>query len=660
MVKKKQNVFYITTAIDYPNGKPHLGHAFEKLITDCYARWYRLHGYDTFFLTGTDENSQKIVDAAADARKPVKEFLEENVAVFKQFAKMLNISNDDFIRTTEQRHVKTAQMLFEKVRKKGDIYKGVYKGQYCTPCESFWTETQLAEGKCPQCKRKTRYAEEEAYFFQMSKYQPQLLVFLEEHPDFIVPQARRNEILSRLKEPLRDLCVSRSTIHWGILLPHDQKHVIYVWFDALINYLSALEYPGEKYKRYWKEAMHVIGKDISWFHCVIWPCILMACEIPLPKQIMIHGFINDKHGEKMSKSKGNVIEPSSLLEKYGADVLRYYLLRTVPGGEDGKFDEEELLERYNNELANDLGNVVKRIQALLKKEGGKMQKGTAQDAFHSERNDAALHMLMEQREHHRAIEEIWSFIKKINAYLNEHEPWKISDKERRKEVVYNAAEALRFATCYLSAFLPVTAEKIAEQLHFEIENPGKSVFGKGVFSVQKEEMLFPKFEREEEEKKKEEKIEHTRIFPLNLKVAKILEVKDHPEADKLYVLQLDVGSEKRQVCAGIKPFYKKEELLNKQVILVSNLKKAKLRGIESNGMLLAAGENARILTAPKSKPGESVFIEDYQNRTSQIRYDDFLEVELKTKDKKVEVLGKFLKTKTESIQVDAEDGLRVK
>ena len=660
MIKGKQGkkqTIYFTTAIDYPNGKPHIGHAFEKLITDTYARWYRLHDYDTFFLTGTDENSQKIVEAAEEAGKKPEVFLNENVQLFKEFVKKLGISNDDFIRTTEERHIRVAKELFERVRKKGDLYLGVYKGYYCTPCESFWTETQLEEKNCPQCKRPTKLAEEDAYFFRMSKYQPVLVAFLEKHPDFIVPKGRRNEILSRLKEPLRDLCVSRSSLKWGIKLPHDDKHVIYVWFDALINYISGIDYPTKKYEKYWKEAVHVIGKDITWFHCVIWPCMLLACDIPLPKQVYVHGFINDKHGEKMSKSKGNVVDPYTVLEKYSSDVLRYYFMRTVPSGEDGKFDEEDLIERYNNELANDLGNVVKRIAKLISTVGEVIQCEQSKDELQAKDYDKQLHQCMEAREHHKALELLWSLIRKINAYLNEQEPWKVKDEKRKKEILYNSVEALRFAMCYASAFLPETAEKISKQLHFKIENPAQTQFGDGTFSVKNEEILFPKFEVNKKEEKKQDT---GKVFPLNLKVAEIIDVKDHPEADKLYVLQINVGSEKRQICAGIKPFYKKEELLHKHIVLVFNIKKAKLRGVESNGMLLAAGENARILQAPKSKPGDEVFVEGYANRVSQIRYDDFLTVELKTKDKKVEVFGKFLKTKSETIQVDAEDGLKVK
>ena len=599
--KATKQVFYITTAIDYPNANPHVGHAFEKIIADAYARWYRCNEYDTFFITGTDENSQKIVQAAEQEKKPVELFLNEKVNIFKEFCKKLNISNDDFIRTTEERHKKIAQLLFEKVRKKGDIYKGVYKGQYCVPCESFWTDTQLVKGKCPQCKRETKPAEEETYFFQMSKYQAEIIEHIEEDHDFIVPETRRNEILARLKEPLRDLCVSRSSLKWGIKLPHDEQHVIYVWFDALINYISALDYPNQKYETYWKDAVHVIGKDIIWFHCVIWPCILIACDIPLPKQILVHGFINDKHGEKMSKSRGNVVDPFLIISKYGVDALRYYLLRAVPQGEDGKFDEEELLQRYNNELANDLGNLIKRITTLTAQIGGGIQNERFDNALHPEHYMALLQDLMERREHHKAIEELWNFIKKINAYLNEQEPWKVKDEKKKKEILYNTLESIRFGTHYLHSFMPNCCEKIAFTLGFKLQQIPDLKFGEGAFSMHEAEMLFPKLERKEEN-----------IFHLNLKVAKIIDVKIHPEADKLYILQLDIGTEKKQIVSGIRDHYKEQELLNRNIILVSNLKKAKLRGVESEGMLLAAGENARLLSAPKSKPGDQVFIDMLQ------------------------------------------------
>jgi len=366
VIRFKKDTYYITTAIDYPNGTPHIGHAYEKIIEDVLARWHRLLGKEVFFLTGSDENSQTIVDKAKIAGKPTKEFLDSNVQLFKELYKALNISYDRFIRTTEDHHKKIAQTIFKKVFDKGDIHKGFYEGPYCQSCERFYTEKDLVEEKCPVHKRPVKTLKEESYFFNMKKYQNQLIQHIEKHPEFIQPDHKQKEILNRLKEPLRELSVSRTSISWGIRTPIDDKHVIYVWFDALLNYVSGLDYPSEKFEKFWPPQAQIIGKDITWFHTVIWPIILIAADLPLPKTVHSHGFVNFK-GEKLSKTTGNIVDPLIIINRYGADALRYYLLREIPAGQDGDYSEEAIVERANADIADSLGNLVNRACILIHK-----------------------------------------------------------------------------------------------------------------------------------------------------------------------------------------------------------------------------------------------------------------------------------------------------
>lgn len=598
--------FYITTPIYYPNSDLHLGHAYTNLVTDFYTRWNKLKGKKTFFLTGTDEHGQKVQQAAENINMLPVDFVKMQSEKFKIFFKRLNITNDDFIRTSEQRHEKIASAILKKVWDKGDIYRGEYEGHYCVPCESYWTETQLDEGMCPECKRPTRMLKEPSYFFQMGRYQDKLIKHIEANPDFIMPKTRRNEILSRLKEPLRDLSISRASFDWGIKFPVDETHVIYVWFDALINYVSALGYPdGRLFKEFWPADVHVIGKDILWFHTVIWPCMLMAAGIELPKQVFAHGFIKADSGEKMSKSKGNVVDPVKIIDKYGVEPLRYLLLRNVVAGEDGNFSEKELVERYNNELANDLGNLVMRISKLVQRfcDGKLENSGFKQDLDWKKVFEEA-DELVSKFEHHRAIDKIWSFINRINAYMNEKEPWKSKDEKQRDAVLYNVLESLRAVTILVQPVLPETSEKICRQLGIKPGAFKDLGFGKTKYSVGEASALFPKIEIEEKGK----------TFPLDLRVAKIEKVEDHPEAEKLYVVHVNLGKERRQLVAGLKEFYKPGDIIDKNAVVVCNLKKAKLRGVESQGMLLAAEEKSKkdgklvvgLLLAEKSKPGDAV------------------------------------------------------
>jgi len=623
--------FYVTTAIDYTNAKPHMGHAYEKICADVQARWHRLLGYDVFFLTGTDEHGQKVERAAKAAGKNPKEFVDELALNFKSLCKKLNISNDDFIRTTDKRHEVVAQKIFKDTHNKGDIYKGEYEGIYCTGCEAFYVEKDLDDGKCKIHGKKCELVKEESYFFKLSKYQKKVIDYIKKNEGFILPVERRNEILSRLeKEELRDLSVSRTSFKWGVPVPFDEKHVIYVWFEALINYISALNYPEENFKKFWPCDVHNVGKDILWFHTVIWPTMLFSAGIKLPKKVFVHGFIN-VGGEKLSKSKGLVIDPLELVERYGADPLRYFLLREIPFGSDGDFSEESLAARTNNELANDLGNLLMRVVILINKNfKGKIPKLGKLEAVDNEliRKSGLfneVNRLMQSFEFHSALNGIWNFVKSANKYINETEPWKIQDKERLGTVLYNLAESLRIISLYLSPFIPETSEKIIRSLGIKEDKKlkfGKTTRGK----VANAEPLFKKIELKKQEQ-----------FPLDLKVARILEVKEHTNADKLFVLQIDLGSEKRQLVAGLREHYSANELMDKKIIVVANLKYAKLRGIESQGMLLAGndGKEVGVLTLTKSNPGDNVYFEGLENSAAKIDFDNFLKINMKVKNSEV-------------------------
>ncbi|MCU0642100.1 MAG: methionine--tRNA ligase [archaeon] len=590
-----KKTYYVTTAIDYVNAEPHIGHAYQKVVADVLARWNKLLGKDVFFLTGTDEHGKKIAQSAEKAHVPVEEFVSEMAKKFESAWKKLNIQPDRFIRTTDKDHEETVKEFVEKLSKSKDIYKGHYAGFYCTSCEAYYTEKDLVEGCCPVHKTKIEKLKEETYFFRLSKYQKFLLELYKKNPKFVLPNERRNEIINRVKEGLDDLSITRTSFSWGIPFPLDKKHVIYVWFDALINYYTAINNP--KQKKFWPADAHLLGKDNGWFHAVIWPAMLKSAGIEIPKTVFIHGFLTF-NGEKISKSLGNVISPIILADRYGADTVRYFALRQVPFGEDGDFSESALIARHNNELADKLGNLVSRVSTLAEKYG--LEKAKQAGPLESEKLLKAVSEYLDNFQFDRALNEIFAFIDRCNEHVQKTKPWETKDKK----ALYQASWAIKDAAILLSPFMPSTCSKIAKTFSFDIDIKDVSKPLK-IEKIKKSDILFRKIVIEE--KKPESKpikpqkahkvegvmsmsdmIKYDDFAKLDLRIGTIKKVEDIEGADKLYKLEVQIGKENRTILAGIKEHYEKEELKGKQIVVICNLEPRKMRGFVSEGMLLAA------------------------------------------------------------------------
>ena len=638
--------YYITTAIAYTSGKPHIGNTYEIVLTDAIARYRRAQGYDVFFQTGTDEHGQKIEEKAKEQGITPKAFVDGVASTVRETFDMMNTSYDYFIRTTDEGHEKQVQKIFRKLYEQGDIYKGTYEGLYCTPCESFWTESQLVDGCCPDCGRPVVDAEEEAYFFRMQKYADRLMKHIEEHPEFIQPESRKNEMINNFLKPgLQDLCVSRTSFTWGIPVDFDPKHVIYVWIDALSNYITSLGYDadgnhGENFKKYWPADVHIIGKDILRFHTIYWPIMLMALDLPLPKQVFGHPWLLVGDG-KMSKSKGNVIYADELVHYFGVDAVRYFVLHEMPFAQDGTITWDLVVERINSDLANILGNLVSRTISMSNKYfDGEIRNPKVSEPVDEELIALALETpkrvekKMDELRVGDAIDEIFTLLRRSNKYIDETTPWILGKDENKKErlatVLYNLLESIRFAAVLLESFMPQTGEKILDALGTK-QRSLESLQEFGALEcdhslVKKMEMLFARIDAEafqkqleadkaasgakEQKSASKEAITIDDFAKVELKVGTVIACEKHPKADKLLVEQVDLGDETRQIVSGIAKFYSPEAMIGQKVVVVTNLKPVKLRGVESQGMILCAAQeddaDLSLVTIAKDLPNGTI------------------------------------------------------
>lgn len=634
MAKEK---FYITTPIYYPSDKLHIGHSYCTVATDTMARYKRMRGFDVKFLTGTDEHGQKIERIAKEKGVSPKEYVDGIVRWVKELWKTLDISYDYYIRTTDEKHIKAVQAIFKKLYENGDIYKSSYEGLYCTPCETFYTERQLVDGKCPDCGREVEKLKEESYFFKLSKYQDRIIKHIEENPEFIQPPTRKNEMINNFLKPgLEDLCISRTSFKWGIPVDFDPGHVVYVWVDALSNYISALGYASDDdsdFKKYWPADVHVVGKEIVRFHTIIWPAMLMALDLPLPKKVFGHGWLIIDGG-KMSKSKGNVVDPKVLTDKYGVDSVRYFLLREIAFGQDGNFTNEALINRINADLANDLGNLLSRTVGMIDKYfGGILPKEQIGNDFDAEIVKTAgntvskVEEYMEKMLFSDAFSEIWVLVRRCNKYIDETTPWIVAKDETRKAelagIMYTLSEALRIIAVLISPGMPNTPKEIYKQLCVEDDSlkTWDSIKNFGGMPkevrIEKGSVVFPRIDVKKElaeleaamekaqsesvankgGKDEKKNIEDTEIITIDdfakvkLRVGKVIKCEKVEKSDKLLKSQIEIGGEVRQIVSGIASYYSPEEMVGKNVVVVVNLKPVKLRGVLSEGMILAASDD---------------------------------------------------------------------
>ena len=622
-----KNTYYITTPIYYPSDNFHIGHCYTTVIADALARYKRLKGYDVFFLTGSDEHGQKIEERAKKKGCTPKEFVDPIIDNAKDLWKSLDISYNKFIRTTDSEHVECVQKVFKQLYDQGDIYKGTYEGWYCTPCESFWTESQLKDGKCPDCGREVKLTKENAYFLKLSKYQKQLEEYLEGHKDLMQPVTRYNEMYNNFLKPgLKDLCVSRSSVKWGIPVTFDPEQTVYVWVDALTNYISALGYKTDDeslFEKYWPADLHLVGKEIFRFHTIIWPIMLIALGLPLPKKVYGHGWLT-MGGDKISKSKGNFKDPRLFIKDYGVDTIRYFLLSEVPFGSDGNFSELLMVERRNSDLCNVLGNLVNRTISMANKYfGGKVSKISNITELDNEvinylnSMDKDVDEKLESLNAPAALTDIFSRLNRLNKYIDETEPWKLAkleDKSRLNDVLYVILDGIRLCAIELEAFIPATSKKIYEQINVNDASFENNTIGyvESYQVTEKPEILFARIdEKELKEKLEAKEIEHLPeisiedFAKMEMVVGEVLESKKHEKADKLLVSKVDIGGEVRQIVSGIAEHVDPNEFVGKKVVVLANLKPVKIRGVESQGMIICAENEGKIEVVTSSLPAGS-------------------------------------------------------